>query len=144
MIDFLLTLLSESPLLFVILLANILILAYIILRISLYVVHKQKPGQAFSRFVWKVKTRKEKGEINTLEDAYGFVMESLRKEGFMEKGEETGFRSRKKLLQTLPEGDKRKIIENLFELYEAKVYGNKEVKNEKSLVAGILDGYSKL
>lgn len=143
MIDFLLALLSESPLLFVILLVNLLIVAYIIFRISLYIVHKQKPGQTVSRFIWKIKTKREKKEINTLEDAYRFVMEDMKKEGLLEKHEETGFRSRKKLLQNIPEGGKRKILESLFELYEAKVYGNRGIKNEKNLVAGILDSCSK-
>jgi len=144
MIEFLLALLSESPLLFVILVINLAILAYIIFRISLYVIHKKSPGRVLSRFVWKIKLKKEKEDINTLEGVYAFVMESLRKEGLLERGEEIGFRSRKKMLQMIPEGKKRDVIGSLFDLYEAKVYGNRRIKDEKSIVADVVDNYSKL
>ena len=144
MIEFLLTLLSESPLLFVILLVNLLILAYIIFRISMYIIHKKKPGQKFSSFIWKIKAKKEKEEIKTLEDVYAFIMEGMRKEGLLEKDEKIGFRSRKKVLQKIPEGEKRKFIENLFELYEAKVYGSGRIKAEKGIVSDILGRYYKL
>lgn len=144
MIEFLLTLLSESPLLFVILLVNILILAYVIFRISLYIIHKKKPGQAFYRFVWKIKAKKDKEEIKTIEDVYAFIMEGIRKEGLLEKEAQMGFRSRKKLLQKVQEGEKKKFIENLFRLYEAKVYGSGRIRDEKGVVADILGRYYKL
>lgn len=143
MIEFLLTLLSESPLLFVVLLVNLLILAYIIFRISLYIIHKKKPGQKFSSFIWKMKVKKDKEDVKTLEDAYAFIMEGMRKEGLLEKDEKIGFRSRKKLIQKIPKGKKKKIIESLFELYEAKIYSNRRIKDEKDIVADILNSYSK-
>ncbi len=143
MIEFLLTLLGESPLLFVILLANILIMAYIIFRISMFIIHKKKPGQAFHHFVWKIKAKKEKEDVKTIEDVYAFVMEGIRKEGWLEKGEKLGFRSRKKVLKNIPEGDKRKFIENLFGIYEAKVYGSGRVRDEKGIVSDILGRYYK-
>ncbi|MCK4335587.1 MAG: hypothetical protein KAW40_02565 [Candidatus Aenigmarchaeota archaeon] len=143
MIEFLLTLLSESPLLFVVLLVNLLILAYIIFRISLYIIHKKKPGQKFSSFIWKIKAKKDKEDIKTIEDVYAFIMEGIRKEGLLEKDEKIGFRSRKKILQKIPKGKKKKIIESLFELYEAKVYSNRRIKDEKDIVADILNSYSK-
>jgi hypothetical protein len=144
MIEFLLALLSESPLLFVILMANLAIMAYIIFRISMYLIHQNKPGQALSHFVWKIKTKKSKEEIETMEGVYAFVMEGMRKEGLLEKEQEIGFRTRQKLLPKLQEGKKRDFVENLFELYEAKLYGNRRIKDEKNLVAGILDDYFKL
>jgi hypothetical protein len=144
MIEFLLTLLSESPLLFVILLVNILILAYIIFRISMFIIHKKKPGRAFSRFIWKIKAKKEKEEMKTVEDVYAFVMEGIRNEGLLEKDEKLGFRSRKRVLQGVQEGEKKKFIEDLFKLYEAKVYGNRRIKDEKGIVADILGRYYKL
>lgn len=143
MIEFLLTLLSESPLLFVVLLVNLLILAYIIFRISLYIIHKKKPGQKFSSFIWKIKAKKDKEDIKTIEDVYAFIMEGIRKEGLLGKDEKIGFRSRKKILQKIPKGKKKKIIESLFELYEAKVYSNRRIKDEKDIVADILNSYSK-
>jgi hypothetical protein len=144
MIEFLLALMSESPLLFVILLVNIVIMAYIIFRISLYIVHKKKPGQAFHRFVWRIKAKKGKEEMKTIEDVYAFIMEGIRNEGWLEKDEKPGFRSRKKVLKNIPEGDKRKFIEELFGLYEAKVYGSGRVRDEKGIVADILGRYYKL
>jgi hypothetical protein len=144
MIEFLLTLLSESPLLFVILLANILIMVYIIFRISMFIIHKKKPGQAFYRFVWKIKSKRGKEEIKTIEDVYAFVMEGVRKEGLLEKDEKPGFRSRKRVLKNVEEGEKKKFIEDLFGIYEAKVYGNRRIKDEKGIVADILGRYYKL
>ncbi|MEE9323606.1 MAG: hypothetical protein V3U72_03600 [Candidatus Aenigmarchaeota archaeon] len=144
MIEFLLTLLSESPLLFVVLLINLLLLTYIIFRISMYIIRKKKPGQAVSHFIWKIKVKKDKEDIKTLEDAYAFIMESLRKEGLLKKDEKTGFRSRKKLLQKIPKGKKRDVTESLFELYEAKIYGNRRIKDEKNIVADVISNYSKL
>jgi hypothetical protein len=144
MIDFLLALLSESPLLFTILMANLAILAYIIFRISMYVIRKKSPGRTLSRFVWKIKLKKEKEEIGTLEGVYAFVMEGMRKEGLLEKDEKTGFRSRKKVIEKMPEGRKKEVLKSLFDIYEAKVYGNRRIKDEKTVVADILDGYSKL
>jgi hypothetical protein len=144
MIEFLLTLLSESPLLFVILLANILIMVYIIFRISMYVVHKKKPGRAFYHFIWKIKAKKDKEEMKTIEDVYAFVMEGIRKEGLLEKDEKPGFRSRKRVLKNVEEGEKKKFIEELFRIYEAKVYGSGRIKDEKGIVADILGRYYKL
>ena len=144
MIEFLLTLLSESPLLFVILIANLGILAYIIFRISMYLIHQKKPGQAFSHFFWKIKAKREKEGMETLEDVYALVMEGVKKEGVLEKDEGAGFRARQKVLEKAEEGERKKFVEKLFELYEAKVYGNRRIKDEKSVVADILDNYSRL
>ena len=144
MIDFLLALLSESPLLFVILLVNLAILAYIIFRISAYVISGKSPGKFFSRFVWKMRRKKEKKGLKTLEEVYAFVMEGMRKEGMIGDDDKPGFRSRKRAIENMPEGEKRDIIQSFFGLYEAKVYGNRRIKDEESVVADFLGSYSKL
>jgi len=144
MIDFLLALLSESPLLFAILLVNIAILAYIIFRISLYMVHKKSPGHVLSRFVWRFRLKKEKESMKTLEDVYAFVMEGMKKEGLIGADDKAGFIARKKVIENMPEGKKRDILKSLFGLYEAKVYGNRRIKDEENVVADFIGNYSKL
>jgi len=144
MIDFLLTLLSESPLLFVILVINLAILAYIIFRISIYMIHKKSPGHVLSRFIWKIKLKKGKEDMKTLEEVYAFVMEDMKKEGLVDDDDKPGFRSRKKVIENMPEGGKRDILKSLFDLYEAKVYGNRRIKDEENVVADFLGNYSKL
>jgi len=144
MIDFLLALLNESPLLFAILVINLAIVAYIIFRISLYMVHKKSPGHILSRFVWRIRLKKVKEDMKTLEDAYAFVMEGMRKEGLIGDDDKGGFRSRKKVIENMPEGEKRDILKSLFGLYEAKVYGNRRIKDEESVVADFVGSYSKL
>lgn len=144
MIDFLLALLNESPLLFAILLVNIAILAYIIFRISLYMVHKKSPGHVLSRFVWRFRLKKEKESMKTLEDVYAFVMEGMKKEGLIGADDKAGFIARKKVIENMQEGKKKDILKSLFGLYEAKVYGNRRIKDEENVVADFIGNYSKL
>jgi len=144
MIEFLLALMSESPLLFAVLLVNLAILGYIVYRISLYIIRKKKPGQLFSSFIWKLKVKRGKGDIETLEDAYGIIMETMKKEGLLSDDDKMGFRSRKKLIERMPDGKKREILETLFDLYEAKIYGKRRIKDEKNLVADIISKHDSL
>ena len=144
MIDFLLALLSESPLLFAILVINLAILAYIIFRLSIYMIHKKSPGHVLSRFVWRFRLKKEKESMKTLEDVYAFVMEGMKKEGLIGADDKAGFIARKKVIENMPEGEKRDILKSLFGLYEAKVYGNRRIKDEENVVADFIGNYSKL
>jgi len=141
MIEFFLSLLRESPLLFMILVVNLVMVTYLVLRIGLYIVGKKQPGKAVTRFVWKMKAKKEKADIKTIEDVYALVMESLRKDGALGKGENTGFMARKKVLELMQEGEKKAVIVQLFGLYEAKVYGNGRVSNEERVASDILNKY---
>ena len=142
MIEFLLALLGESPALFMVLVINLVIIAYIVIRVSLYFGRRKNPGKTVSRFFWKIKANKGKKEIRTIEDAYSFVMESLRKEGVIGKEDKPGFRARKMVLGNIPEGDKKALLGELFSLYETKVYGNRGVRNEKDVASDIIGKYA--
>lgn len=144
MIGFLLSLLQESPLLFAVLVINIVVVAYIVIRIGLYVAYQKSPGRTLSRLLWKLRTRKEKGEIKTVEDLYAHVIDGLKKEGVLSKGDKYGLASRQRALNTLPEGKKRQILKELFGLYESKVYGKRRVSNEGKTVSDILNRYDSL
>ncbi len=144
MIEFLLALLQESPVLFLVLVVNLVIVTYIVVRISLYITHKKHPRKIISHFFWKMKAKKGREEIKTIEDLYPFIMDSLRKEGTLGKQEKNGLVSRRKALSSLEEGEKKKILKNLFILYEAKVYGKGRILNEQKLVSDILNSYTTL
>jgi len=144
MIEFLLSLLQESPLLFTVMVINLIIVAYIIVRIGMYIAYKKKPGKIISHFFWKMKARHEKDEINTVEQVYAFVMDSLRKEDILGKQDKGGMLARKKALTTIPDSEKKQLLQSLFELYEAKTYGNRRISNEVKVVSNILDRYANL
>jgi hypothetical protein len=144
MIDFLLALLSESPLLFMVLVVNLIIVGYIIFRIALYVNGKKEPKKAISHFFWKMKSKKERGGIQTVEDAYAFLVEAMTKERLLAQGDGSGYKARKKAVENLPEGDKKALVSELFGLYESKVYGSRRIANEERVVADILGRYAAL
>jgi hypothetical protein len=144
MIDLLLGLLQESPLLFAVFLINVIIVAYIVIRIGLYIAYKKKPGRIIYHFLWKMRARREKGEIKTVEELYAYIIDSLRKEGVLGKQDRYGMVSRKKVLGAVPEGEKRQILKSLFDLYESKMYGNRRVSNEGKVVSSILNHYANL
>jgi hypothetical protein len=144
MISFMLSLLQESPLLFAVMVINLIIVAYIIIRIAMYVAYKKKPGKIVSHFFWKMKARQEKEEIKSIEQVYAFIMESLRKEGVLGKQDKLGVLARKKVLSAVPAGDKLNILQQLFGLYESKVYGNRRISNESNIVADILNRYANM
>jgi len=60
MFDFLLALMQESPVLFLVLMVNIGIVAYIVLRIALYLTHQKQPGKVVDP---------EKGAVPPRDDA---------------------------------------------------------------------------
>jgi hypothetical protein len=142
MIDLLLTLIQESPLLFVVFVINIAIVAYILIRIGLYFSKKKKPGRIISHFLWKMRANKKKGEMETVEEVYASIISGLKKEGVLGKDDKEGMLSRRKILKAIPEGEKRKILQELFRVYEMKMYGNRRILNEKKVVASILSRYA--
>jgi hypothetical protein len=144
MIDLLLSLLQESPLLFAVFVINIAIVSYILIRIGLYIESKKKPGRTISHFLWKIRARREKSEIKTIEEVYAYIIDNLRKEGVLGKQDRYGRVSRKKALTAFPEGEKRQVLQRLFELYELKMYGNRRVSNEGRTVSDILNRYANL
>ncbi len=144
MIEFLVALLRESPALFTVLVANLLIIAYIVIRISLYFGRRKHPGKTISGIFWRMKAKRARKEIKTIEDVYSLVMEGLRKEGFLGKEDAPGFRARKKILDSIPEGEKRTVLQELFTLYEAKVYGKRGIRNEKDVASDIHGKYTGL
>ena len=144
MIDLLLSLLQESPLLFAVLVINITIVSYIAARIGLYIVYKKKPGKTISHFFWKIKAKKEKVEIKTVEDVYAYIMDGLKKEGALGKQDNYGLISRKKVLNVVPEGEKRQILQELFFIYESKMYDKGRVVNESKVVSDVLNRYANL
>lgn len=143
MIEFLLTLLRESPVLFVIFLINAIVVTYIVSRILLYVYKKKRPERLISLFIWKLKTKRKKKESKTIDDACGQVMDSLRKEGILDKNDKNGFKSREKALNKL-EGEKKEIVLKIFSLYEKKIYGNRRITNEDKVVSELLSNYLNL
>jgi hypothetical protein len=144
MIDLLLGLLQESPLLFAVFVINIIIVSYILIRIGLYIGNKKKPGRTISHLIWKIRARGEKAEIKTVEGVYAYVIDSLRKEGVLDKQDRYGLISRKKALTAFPEGEKGRILRELFGLYESKAYGNRRVSDEGRTVSDILNRYASL
>lgn len=137
-------LLYESPYTFAAVVIALVIILYIMVRLVLFVSKKRHPGKYISHILWKMKAKREKGGMTTVQEVYATIMESLRKEGVLGKNEKDGLRSRKKVLASLPDGEKRKLLKALFDLYEAKEYGNRRISNEPKAVSDILDRYANL
>jgi hypothetical protein len=137
-------LLYESPYIFAAVIIALVIVMYIMIRLVLFISKKRHPGKYISHILWKMRAKREKGEMQTVEEVYASIMESLRKEGVLGKKDNDGLRSRKKVLASLPDGEKKKILLTLFELFEAKEYGNRRISNEPKVVSGILDRYANL
>ena len=134
----------ESPYIFAAIVIALVIILYIMLRLLLFISRKRHPGKYISHILWKMKAKREKGGMTTVQDVYATVMESLRKEGVLNKNDKDGLRSRNKVLARLPEGEKRKLLKTLFDLYEAKEYGNRRISNEPKVASDILDRYANL
>ncbi len=136
--------LSGNPYIFAVTVISLVIIMYIMLRIVLYISKKRHPTKYIAHLLWKMRTKREKNEMKTVDEVYAAVMESLRREGILGKGDRDGLLSRKKALSLLPDGEKRKLLQSLFELYEAKNYGNRRISNEPKVVSDILDRYASL
>lgn len=139
-----LAVLIESPLIFAAVVISLVIVMYLMLRVLIYVSRKRHPGNYLSNLVWKIRARRGKGQVQTVEEVYGEVIESLKREGFLGKKDSSGFRSRKKSLEKIPASEKREVLEGIFDLYEAKTYGNRRIKNEAKVVSDLLDRYASI
>jgi hypothetical protein len=137
-------LLYESPYIFAAVVIALVIIMYIMIRLVLFVARRRHPGKYISHIMWKMKAKREKGGMKTVEEVYAAIMESLRREGILSKRDKPGLRSRSKVLASLPDGEKRKLLMTLFDLYEAKEYGNRRISNEPKLVSDILNRYANL
>jgi len=137
-------LLVESPYIFAILVIALVIVMYIMVRVVLYISKKRHPAKYISHLLWKMRAKREKNEMKTVDEVYASVMESLRKEGVLSKNDKDGLLSRKKVLAAIPGGVKKELLQSLFELYEAKAYGNRRISNEAKVVSDILDRYASL
>ena len=140
MIEYLLNLMGESPILFLIIVVNIVLISYIIISITLYILKRKQPDRVFSLLIWKLKAKRKKGEAKTIEDVYMLVMENLRKERIITDKDGTGFLARRKSLEKIP-SPRKKILEKIFSLYEAKVYGNRRIANESKVASDLLFTY---
>ena len=134
----------QDTLYFALVVISLAIVMYIMVRIVLYVTRKRHPGKHISWLLWKRRIRSDKGVGKTVEEVYRSVVESLRMEGKLDKKEKGGMLSRKKVIQHMPDGEKKMLLQNLFALYEAKVYGNRRIPNEAKVASDILDRYASL
>lgn len=137
MIEFLIALLKESPLLFIILLINIVLIVYIVLRSFIYFSKKKHPERIVSFAVWKTIKSVKMDEIKTIEDAYHFVMNMMKKRGIIERKDGVGYKARKKIIEKLT-GEEKNIVKDLFELYERKIYGEEMIKDEENIANDIV------
>jgi hypothetical protein len=140
MIEFLANLLSESPLLFIIFIINAVLISYVAIYIAFYVLKKKQPGRLLYNFFWKMKKIKTGGKVGSLDDAYALIMESLKKEGVIDKDGSTGLLGRNAALKGTT-GKKREVLQRLFDVYEARKYAGRGVKNEAETASGILADY---
>jgi hypothetical protein len=143
MIEFF-ALFEESPYIFAVTVISLVIIMYVVVRVVLHTMKKRHPGKYLSHLLWKMNAKRGKDELKTVDAVYTSVMDSLRKEGILAKKDKNGLLSRRKVLAMLPEGEKKQLLASLFELYEAKEYGNRRISNEAKVVSGILDRYANI
>ncbi len=140
LLNFLANLLRESPVLFLVLVVNISIISYLLGYFVFYLMKKKHPEKSVSFFLWKMLASRKESDIKTIEDVYNSVIESLVKKGILSDGDGRGVKARSKALVGL-EGKKREIVNQLFNIYERKVYGDKVIQNEAGTASKILSMY---
>lgn len=132
MLSFLLSLAQDNPLLFAVVLFNILLGIYIAAYFGLYLYKRRHPEIMLNVLIWKTQFRGSRTP-STIADLYSCAMERLRKEKLLSRADGTGKLARDKGLQSMA-GEKKKVFEAIYAAYEEKHYGNKSTKNEDGVV----------
>lgn len=136
MLDLLLSLAQDNPLLFGIAVFNIFLAVYILAYFMLYLYKRRHPEIMLNVLLWKTYVRKSQS-CSAIEEVYSAVMERLRKERIIAKKDGTGKLARDKSLRAV-EGEKRDILCNIYALYEQKLYGQKPIEDEEYAVRVLL------
>lgn len=136
-LDSLFSLASDNPLLFGIVVFNIFAGIYLVIYIALYLYKRRHPEVMLNILLWKTSIRRSTS-YSTIEELYGSVLERLRREKAISKKDGNGRLAREKSLLNAG-GDKKKILQEIYHLYETKTYGKQPIEGEAVAVRRILD-----
>ncbi len=144
----LLYLARENPLIFLAFLFNILIFLFVFFNLVLFLSKKKRKisfpfkhlKSLVSSLSWKLE--KKPNKVDNVENLYSFCIQKLRIDGILDEKDGKGYLARKKALEKT-KGKIRKVLEKIFELYEMKIYGKREIPNEKQIVNDLFNLFLK-
>lgn len=135
LLSFLLSLAQDNPLLFAIVLFNMLLGVYIAAYFGLYLHKRRHPEIILNVLIWKTQFRGSRTPAS-IADLYECALERLRRERILFKSDGRGKLARDKSLKDM-DGEKKKVFEAIYAAYEEKNYGNKPIKNEEGVVRNL-------
>jgi len=137
-----LSIIFEHPLLAFIFMVDLFLIIFILSYVLAKFFESSKPHRKLAFFLKKMTLKLHPGEIEEIEDLYGFVIDAYVKKGILQEGDGRGFRAREKILKSIS-GKEKEVVERIFDYYELKKYGG-GVKNEKEVVADLLSAFRSL
>ena len=129
----------NHPLLGLVFILDLSLILLIVSYIGMRIAREKKPIRKIAFLLKKMSIKLHSGEIKSIEDLYRSVIDAYAKKGIVDYEDGYGFRAREKILDAL-EGREREVVEKIFELYEAKLYGG-EIGNEEEAVASLLSAF---
>lgn len=132
MIDLLISLAQDNPVLFGIIVFNVFAVGYLLVYFSLYIYKRRHPEVMLNILLWKTFVRKTQ-PCSTIEELYAAVVERLRKERILSKKDGVGMLARGKSMIAVSD-EKRDLLNDVYVLYERKIYGTGPIDDEKGAV----------
>ncbi len=136
-LDFLLSLAQDNPLLFGIVMFNIILVSYIGAYFTLYLYKRKHPEIMLNVLLWKTEIRR-KSSCTTIEELYELVIRRLMKEKILSSNDGNGKLARDKSIYNVSDAE-REVLEQIYGTYERKIYGSGAIKNEPEIVRSLLD-----
>ena len=127
----------ENPFLMIIFVVDLFLIIAIITFILGKVFGTKRPDKAILLFLKRFAVRHRVGTPNNIKELYDYVLDIYRKRGKINHNDGSGFKARKKILDSIEESEK-KIIKSVFEGFEVTKYGG-GLLNEKELVSYLLN-----
>lgn len=136
MLEILVSLAQDNPLLFGIVMFNIALALYILSYSALYLYKRRHPEIMLNVLLWKTHMRKSQS-CSTIEELYATVMYRLRTERILTKKDCAGKLARDKSIRAVS-GEKKDLLCAIYALYEQKIYGGKPIEEEEYAIRVLL------
>lgn len=136
MIGQMLRVMMESPVLMLVLIADLFLIGLIVYYIVTKVLGKKRPDLKLRSFFSRFFVRFKAGEMKTIEPLYEYVVHRYLRQGVVSSDMGKGLKAREKILESL-EDEEKNVVKSIFDSYESKKYGG-GVWNEEKTVADLL------
>ena len=132
MIDTILRVMFEHPLLMLIALVDIALIVVILSYVASKLYGKKRPDRAIRLLITRLRAKRKKTSKETIEGLYDYVLHKYLAKGVIDSDTGRGFRARQKILGSL-EGSEKETVKAVFEHYECKLYGGGLLNEQKSV-----------